>query len=152
MSLGVIFPAAFTLASVPTFAWEFGGPLAGWSPETAWRTLGVVGFLGALGILLSYSRTLVRLPLLGRSWLITLRLLLWFGLLMILAGPTRVEKEFAQISRRPLAVLVDRSGSMTKPDHRGQQRLDQALRSWSLLAPVAAATTAGLRLSLLPVN
>jgi hypothetical protein len=59
---------------------------------------------------------------------------------MILAGPTRVEKEFAQISRRPLAVLVDRSGSMTKPDHRGQQRLDQALRSWSLLAPVAAAT------------
>lgn len=119
--------------------WQFGGPLAGLPTETAWRILIGVALVGVLWIVASYTWTLVRLRLAPRLLLGALRLALWLGLLLGLAAPTRVEKHYAPPHPpRPLAVLVDRSESMVKPDHRGQTRLDEALRRWHALAPAAA--------------
>jgi hypothetical protein len=122
-----------------TLTWSFGGPLQGLAPVLAWSLLGGFGLLGAAWILLSYRRTLVELTPARRRVLTSLRLLLWLGLLLALAGPTRVERRFVEKTARPLAVLLDRSGSMTSPDNRGQRRADDALRRWRSLAPAALA-------------
>ncbi len=124
---------------VHSFAWRFGGPLGGLPPLVAWTLLGIVGVLGAVWIVVSYRRTLVALAPSPRRILVTLRLLLWAGLLLALAGPTRVERTYAKKETRPLAVLVDQSASMTTPDNRRQRRIDDALRQWRLLAPAAQA-------------
>lgn len=120
-----------------SFAWRFGGPLAGLPPVFAWSLLALAAVLGGVLIILSYRRTLVVLAPRPRRLLIALRLLLWLGLLLALAGPTRVERTFFKNETRPLAVLVDHSSSMTTPDNRKQRRLDDALRLWRLFAPIA---------------
>lgn len=125
---------------VQTFAWHFGGPLAGLSAALAWTLLGGLTVLGLVWIVVSYRRTLVLLPPTRRRTLTSLRLLLWLGLMLALAGPTRVERTYAKHETRPLAVLVDRSDSMTTPDNRGQRRLDDALRRWRQIAPAANET------------
>jgi hypothetical protein len=121
------------------FAWRFGGPLAGLPPALAWTLLTVFGLLGAAWIVVSYRRTLVVLAPTPRRALTALRLALWLGLLLALAGPTRVERTFSQPTVRPLALLLDQSASMTTPDNRRQTRADDALRRWRALAPAAAA-------------
>ena len=126
--------------TVHSFAWRFGGPLSGLPPALAWTLLAAAGLLGAAWIIFSYRRTLVTLAPRSRRSLVTLRLLLWAGLLLALAGPTRIERTYAAKTTRPLAVLVDQSASMTTPDNRRQRRSDDALRRWNTLAPAAAAS------------
>lgn len=123
-----------------SFSWRFGGPLSGLPAAVAWTLLALVGALGAAAILVNYRRTLVSLNPAARHTLTALRLLLWLGLLAALAGPTRVERTYAQKQTRPLAVLLDQSASMTTPDNRRQRRTDDALRQWRALAPAATAT------------
>ena len=122
-----------------TLAWRFGGPLSGLPPALAWTLLGLAGALGAAWIIVSYRRTLVTLAPGPRRLLVALRLILWTGILLALAGPSRVERTFSQKETRPLAVLVDQSASMTTPDNRHQRRADDALRHWRTLAPAAEA-------------
>ena len=122
---------------VHSLAWRFGGPLILLPPALAWAVLAVVAVLGAAWIIFSYRRTLVSLAPGPRRLLISLRLLLWAGILFALAGPARVERLYAKKETRPLAVLVDQSASMTTPDNRRQRRLDDALRHWRALAPAA---------------
>ncbi len=123
---------------VHSFTWRFGGPLADLSAVVAWTLLGTVALAGLLWIIFSYQRTLVALPRSRRTTLTSLRVLLWAVLIVALAGPTQVERTYARRETRPLAVVVDRSDSMTAPDNRGQRRLDDALRRWRALAPTAA--------------
>jgi hypothetical protein len=125
--------------SLHSIAWRFGGPLSGLPPAFAWTLLLLVGALGAAWIIISYRRTLVALAPAHRRVLVALRLLLWAGLLALLAGPVRIERTYAPKIVRPLAVLVDQSASMTTPDNRRQRRLDDALRHWRTLAPAASA-------------
>lgn len=124
---------------IHSFAWRFGGPLAGLPPELAWTVIAFAGMLGGGLILISYRRTLVGLAPSPRRALTALRLTLWLGLLLVLAGPTRIERTYAHVETRPLAVLVDHSGSMTTPDNRNQRRTDDALRRWRTFAPAAEA-------------
>ncbi|HLP01037.1 MAG TPA: hypothetical protein VK163_03350 [Opitutaceae bacterium] len=120
--------------------WTFGGPLAKLAPDTAWALLLGMAAAGVLAITLSYARALVRPARLARGVLAALRCVLWLALLVALAGPTLVERKLAEPpAPRPLAVLVDRSGSMVARDYRGQTRLDEALRRWRKLAPATAA-------------
>jgi uncharacterized membrane protein len=123
--------------TVHSFAWRFGGPLTDLSPVFAWTVLGIIALAGLASIVLGYQRTLVALPRVRRITLTSLRALVWVVLIIALAGPTRVERTYARQEIRPLAVLVDRSDSMTAPDNRGQRRLDDALRRWRSLTPVA---------------
>jgi hypothetical protein len=62
---------------------------------------------------------------------VTLRSGIFLSLLFCLAGPSRVERIYdSSVDNRPLAVLVDRSGSMVQPDVRGATRLASAVRVW----------------------
>lgn len=123
--------------TVHTFAWRFGGPLTDLPAALAWTVLGILALAGLVWIVVSYQRTLVALPRSRRVSLTALRALVWIILIIALAGPTRVERTYAGRETRPLAVVVDRSDSMTAPDNRGHRRLDDALRRWRSLAPVA---------------
>lgn len=125
--------------TVQSFAWRFGGPLADLPAHLAWTLLGVVTLGGLAWIVRGYLRTLVALPPRRRATLTALRALVWLTLMLALAGPTRVERTYANRQTRPLAILVDRSDSMTKPDNRGQRRLDDALRRWRQAATAAEA-------------
>ncbi|MFT3867788.1 MAG: hypothetical protein QM715_04750 [Nibricoccus sp.] len=120
--------------------WRFGGTLGGLDSQLAWLVLGLAAVLGLLLLALSYHYTLVRLST-GRKIVLTgLRFLLLLLLLVLLAGPVRVEKKYSQQyheTLRPLAVLVDRSDSMRKPDNRRQQRGDDARRRWLAIEPAA---------------
>lgn len=127
-------------ATVHSFAWRFGGPLAGLPGAVAWTLLGLTALAGLVWIVFSYRRTLVALPRSRRLALTALRLLVWLGLMLALAGPTRIERTYARHETRPLAVVVDRSDSMTTPDNRGQRRLDDALRRWRRISPAALQT------------
>lgn len=124
-------------AATTTFSFRFGGPLADLPPALAWTLLATTALLGAALILFSYRRTLVHLAPAPRRTLTSLRLLLWLGLLLALAGPVRVERDYTEKSIRPLAILVDHSASMTTPDNRRQRRADDAQRRWRTLAPAA---------------
>ena len=125
---------------VHSFAWRFGGPLAGQPAAVAWTILGAVALIGLVWIIVNYRRTLVALPRSRRLALTVLRLLVWAVLIVALAGPTRVERTYARHETRPLALVIDRSDSMTTPDNRGQRRLDDALRRWRQVAPAALQT------------
>ncbi|MDF3058144.1 MAG: Threonine dehydrogenase [Rariglobus sp.] len=127
-------------STLQSFSWRFGGPLADLPPLLAWSLLGAAGIAGALWIVLGYRRTLVSLTPRYRAVLSSLRLVLWLLLLIALAGPTRVHQTFAQKETRPLALVVDRSDSMTAADNRGARRADDALRRWRALAPAARKT------------
>jgi hypothetical protein len=124
-------------SAVQSFSWNFCGPLGGLPPALAWTLLASFGLAGAAWIVLGYQRTLVALPVRQRLVLISLRCALWLLLLAALAGPTRIERTFAGKETRPLAVVLDRSTSMTTADNRGARRADDALRRWHTLAPVA---------------
>jgi hypothetical protein len=131
--------AAF-VASLPPesgFTWKFGGPLSSLPTETAWAILGVTAAMGVVWIAVSYWHTLLWLSWRRRLLLCGLRTALLLGVLAALSGPTWIDREYVRRTARPLAVLVDRSQSMTKPDYRGQQRIDDALRRWRGLAGIA---------------
>ena len=123
--------------TVHSFTWSFGGPLAGLAPAVAGSLLGAVAVAGLAAVVVSYRRTLVVLSPARRRTLAALRIAFWFFLIFALAGPQKIQRTFAQHERRPLAVLVDRSDSMTTADNRQQRRVDDALRRWRSLAPAA---------------
>ena len=127
------------------FYWKFGGPLSSLPAETAWAVLGFAAAAGIAWIALSYWHTLLRLSWRRRLLLCTLRAALLSGVLAALSGPTWIERDYVRRAARPLAVLVDQSASMTKPDYRGQQRLDDALRRWRGLATIAERRHGALR-------
>jgi hypothetical protein len=127
-------------STVQTFSWRFGGPLADLPPALAWSILATLGVAGLVWIIRNYRRTLVTLSPRRRVTLTSLRVVLWLILLLALAGPTRIERTFAQKQTRPLAVVLDRSDSMTAADNRGNRRADDALRRWRAVAPAAQKT------------
>ncbi|HWA24335.1 MAG TPA: hypothetical protein VG734_01575 [Lacunisphaera sp.] len=122
-------------------SWRFGGPLSSLPPAVAWTILAAAGLGGAAWIILSYRRTLVELRPARRNALIAVRLLLFSIVILLLAGPVRVEPahlpDDAAKAARPLAVLSDRSASMLLPDNRRESRADNAQRRWRTFAPAA---------------
>jgi uncharacterized membrane protein len=120
-----------------TFSWRFGGWLAELPTNQAWAILGGAALLGIGFAIWSYRQALIEITPRRRLLLCTLRIAVWVGLLVILAAPTRVQRTFQGQTSRPLAVLVDRSGSMTSPDNRQRRRLDDALLRWRAMEPVA---------------
>lgn len=125
-------------ADAQVISWSFGGALAGQPASVAWPILGGVAVAGLAFVWWSYTRALVAVTPRRRVVLCVLRTLPWLGLLLILAAPTRIQRSYEQPpGARPLAVLVDQSGSMTAADNRQRRRLDDALRRWHDMAPVA---------------
>jgi hypothetical protein len=124
---------------VEEISWVGAGWLGGQPGEAAWRILaGGVG-VGFVIIIVSYCFTLVTIAPWRRGVLCLLRFALWIALFLILAAPTRIERTYdhPKLATRPLAVLVDRSDSMTALDNRQQRRLDDALGKWRRLEPTA---------------
>ena len=115
----------------------------GWLAERAaaetWPLLVGALLAGAAIVVVSYRFTLVRLSPARRMALAALRLAMWAALLAVLAGPTRIRRSYDHPTKttRPLAVLVDRSESMTVPDNRQQRRVDDALVQWRRVEPAA---------------
>jgi hypothetical protein len=114
----------------PLLEWQFGGVLHAWPPLAAWGLLAALAVLGFLAVVWLYRRTVLDLSPAGRYALTALRAVLVLLLLLCLANPTRVERARPNANRRRLAVLVDRSESMSQPDHRGTTRLAHAVRVW----------------------
>ena len=86
---------------------------------------------GAIFIAWSYRRTLRALPPAARIPLTMLRAAITLLVLLCLANPVRVERRPPEPSARDtLAVVVDRSDSMTAADHRGVTRLAAATQLW----------------------
>lgn len=112
--------------------WQFGGWLRTWPTAAAWGTLGSVAVVGLWLVFRSYGRTRSKLTPGVRVGLAALRGTLLLLLLVCLANPTRILRQPPESSRRELAVLVDRSASMSQPDHRGATRLADAVRLWRL--------------------
>ena len=106
--------------------WSFPGGIAGLLVALV-LTVALVGF--------AYSRTL-RLLRPGWRWtLVVLRSVLLIGLIACLASPQKIQTRSSHHqSKKPVAVLVDTSGSMVRPDAHGVTRLalaQQALaRIW----------------------
>ncbi len=121
--------------------WLGAGWLAKQPAETAWRALAASVGIGLVIVVVSYCFTLVALASPGawRHPSALLRLVMWLALLLLLAAPTRIERTYDHPTAnvRPLAVLVDRSDSMTVVDNRQQRRLDEALVKWHRLEPAA---------------
>ena len=120
-------------------SWFGAGWLGDQPADAAWKFLAVALGVGLVIIVVSYCFTLVALAPWRRAVLCLLRLVLWLALLVILAAPTRIERTYDHpaLATRPLAVLVDRSDSMTVLDNRQQRRLDDALVKWHRLEPAA---------------
>jgi hypothetical protein len=119
--------------------WAFPGGLAG---------LLVTFAAAATLIWFAYRRTLRQLSP-GWRWTLTgLRCLMLLLLLGCLATPQMVaSRSFHRDLHKPLAVLVDASGSMVRPDARGQTRLGLARaavgRIWDNSGPLRLFTFAG---------
>jgi len=110
---------------------QFGGWLAGWPNWLAVSVLVALAVAGTIYVVWFYRRTLGELPPRARQVLTALRATLVLLLLLCLANPVRVENERPpKKPQRTLAVLVDRSPSMTTPDNRGQKRLASAVQLW----------------------
>lgn len=134
------------ITEAESMSWSFGGVLAGQPPETAWRILGAAAVVGLLLVWWSYRRALIRVEPKRRFFLCCLRGALWLGLLLVLAAPTRIHRHYdSPTAARPLAVLVDRSSSMTTADNRQRRRLDDALRRWHDLEPAGRNAFGGLK-------
>lgn len=128
-------------------SWAFGGPLADVPPEAGWTLLAVVAALCALAAWISYRHAVQRLGLFPALVLTLLRTAVLGLILLCLANPVRIERTTAKapepLAPAPaappprLAVIVDRSDSMTQPDNRGRSRLDEALSTWRRLAKSA---------------
>lgn len=128
------------LTTTHDFVWRFGGWLADQAPEIGWGVLGAGAVLGIAFVVWSYQTALVALPPRRRFGLVAVRAALWIVLLLVLAAPTRVDRSYQNRSPKPLAVLVDRSGSMTAADNRHRRRIDDALARWRESEPAARAT------------
>ena len=114
----------------PVLEWQFGGGLRHLPPPVAWALLALALVAGAGLVVWLYRRTLTELSAKARWMLTMLRVILVLLLLFCLANPMRVSRAMPEKHSRTLAVLVDRSASMTQPDHRSQTRLADALRTW----------------------
>lgn len=118
--------------------WQFGGWLHHLSTPVAAAVLAAVGLVGILFVAWSYRRSRGVLTPRARRWLAGLRVSVMLLLLLCLANPERVEKSLPpKTGGRTLTVLVDRSASMSTPDHRGATRLADAVRRWRQVEPAA---------------
>lgn len=114
-----------------TVIWFGTGPMSALPALIAWPLWSLLSLLGILIIVYSHQKTLVALTSRRRVILTILRTLLWLALMLFLAAPTRVERTSSDdSSKRPLAVLVDRSPSMGAPDQRNKTRLEDAAARW----------------------
>jgi len=111
-------------------AWQFGG----WSGFPPWLDWFVLLLVAAGGVALAawlYRDTLRALTTRQRLIFAALRSGFFLSLLLCLAGPARVEKVYdSNRDARALAVIVDRSPSMSVADARGTTRLSYAVRIW----------------------
>jgi uncharacterized membrane protein len=122
-------------------SWFGGGLLAGRTPGANEMILAAGLLIGLAIVAISYRFILVAIAPSHRIVLCLLRFALWLTLFFILAAPTRIERTYDRpASTRSLAVLIDRSGSMTAADNRQQRRLDDALLQWHRLEPAALKT------------
>jgi hypothetical protein len=111
--------------------WQFGGWLRDWPTPAATALLVTLGVAGIIYVVWFYRRALGELTPGARRWLVGLRAAVVLLLLLCLANPERVEKTAPPKNpSRTLTVLVDRSASMSAPDHRGGTRLAAAVRRW----------------------
>jgi len=111
--------------------WQFGGWLHDLPAPVAAAVLATVGLAGILFVAWSYRGSRGVLTPRARRWLAGLRASVMLLLLLCLANPERIEKPTPPKSAaRKLTVLVDRSASMSAPDHRGATRLADAVRRW----------------------
>lgn len=116
---------------MPHPEWQFGGLLQSLPKPVAWGALGAVAFLGLMFIVISYRHTLRELSPIRRGVLIFFRALMLLAVLLCLANPGRVDHAPQKdATKRTLAVLVDRSGSMNAPDNRAETRLGNAVKLW----------------------
>ncbi len=128
------------------WTWEFGGWFQAAHPAWNGLLLTLVGLGGLALVALFYAHTLSGLPSQARWTLTAMRVALWTLILVFLANPTRVERvSIEPDSRRPLAVLLDRSGSMSVPDNRGATRLDDAMHRWAAMQSAAGELFSELR-------
>jgi uncharacterized membrane protein len=112
------------------FEWQLGSWL-GLPPGLCWLFLAAMAVGGVVLMVSFYRHTLRALTWRQRMIFVTLRSGFFLSLLFCLAGPARVERVYdSSQDSRPLAVLVDRSGSMVQPDARGATRLASAVRVW----------------------
>jgi uncharacterized membrane protein len=119
------------MKTVEMTEWAFGGSLRGVDTTTAIALLAALFALSVLCAVFSYRLTLRPLPMARRAFLVGLRSLLFFLLFLCLANPTRVEQKMLEPSGiGSLAVVVDVSDSMTRPDNRRRSRLDHASSFW----------------------
>jgi len=118
--------------------WQFGGWLRDLPVSAAAALLAAVGLVGILFVAWSYRRSRGVLTPRARRWLAGLRASVMLLLLLCLANPERIEKPRPpKTAGRTLTVLVDRSASMSTPDHRGATRLADAVRRWRQVEPAA---------------
>ncbi len=119
-----------------SYSFDFGGFLHG--GRVSQIALSLAALAGIALLVFLYTRTLTALPARARRILTAMRAVFWLMLFLLLANPTRIERTMADAeSKRPLAVVVDRSDSMTARDNRGRSRLDDAVRNWPALEAVA---------------
>jgi hypothetical protein len=113
------------------FEWQFGGWLRSVAPLTAWAILASAAVAGLALVVWLYRRTLRELPSAARNTLTVFRGVIVLLLLLCLANPSRVEKTTpAENGKKTLAVVVDRSASMSEPDFRRATRLADGVRVW----------------------
>jgi len=110
--------------------WQLGGWLS-LSPGLCWILFTSIA-IGVVALAVYFYRhTLRALTWRQRMIFAGLRSGFLLSMLFCLAGPSRVERTYdTNRDSRPLAVLVDRSASMTVPDQRGITRLSAAVRVW----------------------
>ncbi len=127
------------------FEWQLGTWL-GLPPELCWSLLAAVAAGGVVVMAWFYRHTLRPLTWRQRLIFVALRGGFFLSLLVCLAGPARVERVYdTSQDSRPLALLVDRSGSMVQPDARGATRLSSAVRVWKKVEADAVHSFPGLR-------
>lgn len=116
----------------PQFDWQFGGCLRGFPPHQAWAIVAVCAVVGLAAVVWLYRRTLRPLSPGARITLVGFRAAIVLLLLLCLANPARLENDRPPVpGRKTLAVIVDRSASMSLPDARRSTRLAAALRVWN---------------------
>ncbi|MEI8343115.1 MAG: hypothetical protein WCH43_16450, partial [Verrucomicrobiota bacterium] len=116
----------------PRFEWQFGGVLRHVPAPWAAAILLALFAGGVILIFWLYRHTLRNLSSRTRFCFAVLRAALLLALMVCLANPSRVERAGPDHKKESnLAVIVDRSGSMSVPDNRGETRLAHALRIWS---------------------
>ena len=110
--------------------WQFGGWLREWPATTAAIGLAIAAVIGVIYVGWFYRRTLGELRPAIRFFLTALRAGVVLLLLLCLANPVRVSTGNSSSQQGTLAVVVDRSASMSAPDNRGSTRLADAVRLW----------------------